>query len=225
MHAHILPEIAAWFGSDASVGGIKFQFSTTIKKNLDALRDGRARGLDCKDITLPSLANYGQGGQGPSSISFYSTAHFYLHNFATFLMSLIEMAAIMGSDVTPNGLRFQFTDRIRPIGKKLQEMKSAGLDPKDIDLESLYSAKGGGKTGRSQTRSLLISFSSIAQTSRTYTPVKSCSGHLIDLNTQTSASTSARIAPRVALNFNSEPSSKTPSVKRFAPMLVAIPKP
>ncbi|PVH77945.1 hypothetical protein DL98DRAFT_422919 [Cadophora sp. DSE1049] len=132
-------QIAAWFGSDATVGGIKFQFSTTIKKNLDALRDGRARGLDCKDITLPSLA--GLGGQ--------------------------EMAAIMGSDVTPHGLRFQFTDRIKPIGKKLQEMRSAGLDPKDIDLDSLYSAKGGGKTGRSQIHSLLISFPCTTQTTLT----------------------------------------------------------
>ena len=69
-------------------------------------------------------------------------------------MSLLEMAAIMGSDVTPHGLRFQFTDRIRPIGKKLQEMRSAGLDPKDINLYSLYSVKGGGKTGRSQTHSI-----------------------------------------------------------------------
>ncbi|KAL5315806.1 hypothetical protein ACEPPN_016678 [Leptodophora sp. 'Broadleaf-Isolate-01'] len=58
------------------------------------------------------------------------------------------MAAIMGSDVTPNGLKFQFTDRIKPIGKKQQEMRSAGLDPKDIDLDSLYSAKSGGKSGR-----------------------------------------------------------------------------
>lgn len=57
----------------------------------------------------------------------------------------------MGSDVTPNGLKFQFTDRIKPIGKKQQEMRSAGLDPKDIDLDSLYSAKSGGKSGRSQT--------------------------------------------------------------------------
>ncbi|KAK0124026.1 hypothetical protein ONS95_009012 [Cadophora gregata] len=78
--------------------------------------------------------------------SFYSTFSFALYN--GYLMSLLEMAAIMGSDVTSNGLKFQFTDRIRPMGKKQQEMRSAGLDPKDIDLDSLYSAKGGGKTGK-----------------------------------------------------------------------------
>ncbi|KAL2062717.1 hypothetical protein VTL71DRAFT_5789 [Oculimacula yallundae] len=58
------------------------------------------------------------------------------------------MASVMGSDVTPNGIKFQFTDRIKPTAKKQEEMRSAGLDPKDIDLDSLYSLKHGGKTGR-----------------------------------------------------------------------------
>lgn len=53
-----------------------------------------------------------------------------------------EMASLMGSDVTSSGLRFQFGDRIRPIGMRLMEMRAAGKDAKDLDLDSLHSAKG-----------------------------------------------------------------------------------
>lgn len=41
----------------------------------------------------------------------------------------------MGSDTTPNGLRFQFTDRIKPVAQRQLDMRKAGLDPKDVDLE------------------------------------------------------------------------------------------
>ena len=50
------------------------------------------------------------------------------------------MARIMGSDVTPNALRFQFTDRIRPISKRQLSALWSGVDPKDVDLSG---AKGG----------------------------------------------------------------------------------
>ena len=51
----------------------------------------------------------------------------------------------MGSDTTPNGIKFQFTDRIRPIAKRQFDMRAAGLDPKDVRLES---AKGKGSQGQ-----------------------------------------------------------------------------
>jgi hypothetical protein len=51
----------------------------------------------------------------------------------------------MGSDTTPNGIKFQFTDRFRPIAKRQLDMKAAGLDPKDIDLDSV---KGKGSKGQ-----------------------------------------------------------------------------
>ena len=60
------------------------------------------------------------------------------------------IAGIMGSDVTPNGLRFQFTDRYRPIANRQLEMQAAGQDPKDIDLDSVKGGKGG-KSSRGQT--------------------------------------------------------------------------
>jgi len=47
----------------------------------------------------------------------------------------------MGSDVTANGLRFQFTDRFRPIAKRMLAMKAAGDDPKDLDLDSVKNGK------------------------------------------------------------------------------------
>lgn len=59
-----------------------------------------------------------------------------------------EISSIMGSDTTPNGIRFQFTDRFNPIAKRQLEMKSSGLDGKDIDLDSV---KGGKSAKKGQT--------------------------------------------------------------------------
>ncbi|KAF7944705.1 uncharacterized protein EAE97_005338 [Botrytis byssoidea] len=47
-------EVQKCFGSDATPGGIKFQFATTIKKHVDKIRSVRAAGKDCKDITFNS---------------------------------------------------------------------------------------------------------------------------------------------------------------------------
>ncbi|KAF7931679.1 uncharacterized protein EAE98_004415 [Botrytis deweyae] len=47
-------EVQKCFGSDATAGGIKFQFATTIKKHVDQIRSARAAGKDCKDITFNS---------------------------------------------------------------------------------------------------------------------------------------------------------------------------
>ncbi|TGO56129.1 hypothetical protein BCON_0082g00420 [Botryotinia convoluta] len=47
-------EVQKCFGSDATPGRIKFQFATTIKKNVDQIRSARAAGKDCKDITFNS---------------------------------------------------------------------------------------------------------------------------------------------------------------------------
>jgi hypothetical protein len=40
----------------------------------------------------------------------------------------------MGSDVTPNGIKFQFTDKIKPIGRSQLDALAQGSDPKDVDL-------------------------------------------------------------------------------------------
>ena len=57
-----------------------------------------------------------------------------------------EISSIMGSDTTPNGIKFQFTDRFRPIAKRQLDMKAAGLDPKDVNLDSV---RGKGAQGQS----------------------------------------------------------------------------
>ncbi len=62
----------------------------------------------------------------------------------TFINRLTAVASIMGSDVTPNGLRFQFHDRLKPIARRQLDMKAAGQDPKDVDLDSVK----GGKNSR-----------------------------------------------------------------------------
>ncbi|CZT02253.1 uncharacterized protein RCO7_11042 [Rhynchosporium graminicola] len=129
------------FGSDATAGGIRFQYFDRIKKDIDALRKGRADGVDCKEITLQSLG--GPAVKGPSSVLHFTPTAQFFYTTWQFLIIPLEIAAVMGSDVTPNGIRFQFTDRIKPTAKIQQDIRSAGLDPKDIDLDSIYSIKKG----------------------------------------------------------------------------------
>ena len=56
-----------------------------------------------------------------------------------------EIASIMGSDVTPNGIRFQYQDRIKPLAQKQLAMKASGLDPKDAD--TTYASKKATRKG------------------------------------------------------------------------------
>lgn len=57
-----------------------------------------------------------------------------------FIDASTEIARVMGSDVTSKGIRFQFDDRLKPIAKRQLEMKEDGLDPKDVDLDSVKKA-------------------------------------------------------------------------------------
>lgn len=45
-------EIQACFGSDATVGGLKFQFATRIRTDVNLINEARENGVDCKDIQL-----------------------------------------------------------------------------------------------------------------------------------------------------------------------------
>ncbi|CAG8978918.1 hypothetical protein HYALB_00005255 [Hymenoscyphus albidus] len=49
----------------------------------------------------------------------------------------------MGTDVTANGIKFQMTDRFRPLGKRQLDMLAKGLDPKDVDVYGKDSTGGG----------------------------------------------------------------------------------
>jgi hypothetical protein len=50
------PETQVFFGSDSTTSRIRYQFSTSFHQDVKAPKNTRARGFDCKDITLPSLA-------------------------------------------------------------------------------------------------------------------------------------------------------------------------
>jgi len=71
-----------------------------------------------------------------------------------------EISSIMGSDTTPNGIKFQFTDRIRPIAKRQFDMRAAGLDPKDVCLDG---AKGKGSQGQDCFSSNLVADSPLCK--------------------------------------------------------------
>jgi hypothetical protein len=55
-------EIAECFGSDATAGGIRFQFSTTFKQNAKKINDARAKGMDCKDLVFAGSGGSASGG-------------------------------------------------------------------------------------------------------------------------------------------------------------------
>jgi hypothetical protein len=49
-------EIQQFFGSDATAGGIRFQFSARIKEDVSLLKQARIDGIDCKDVVLSAKA-------------------------------------------------------------------------------------------------------------------------------------------------------------------------
>lgn len=74
-------EIAACFGSDATVAALKWQVADPIKKDIQAIREARANGVDVKTITLPTLGGKGQTLH-PSTlqhIAFILTSVFFWH--------------------------------------------------------------------------------------------------------------------------------------------------
>lgn len=146
-------ELQKCFGSDATVGGIKFQFATRIKADIELIKNARAKSIDCKDIKLSWADQPSIGGKGSKDTQFCFAFCFVLPNLllplrkpeAIHIDDSIEISSIMGSDTTPNGIKFQFTDRIRPIAKRQFDMRAAGLDPKDVRLDR---AKGKGSQGQ-----------------------------------------------------------------------------
>ncbi|KAI9647275.1 hypothetical protein NHQ30_003658 [Ciborinia camelliae] len=73
VHVDLIPETQQYFGSDATVGGLEFQFATSIKKNVEQIRNARAAVQDCKDITF----NYNGHNELLSGFSF--CAHTLAH--------------------------------------------------------------------------------------------------------------------------------------------------
>ena len=59
----------------------------------------------------------------------------------------LEMNTFMGSDSTPNGIKFQFHNHFKQVAKRQAELKCAGADPKDVDIKPVPqgSAKKGGQ--------------------------------------------------------------------------------
>lgn len=49
----------------------------------------------------------------------------------------------MGSDVTPAGLKFQFSDKFKPVGKLQLKALECGLDPKGINVDVTSKTYGG----------------------------------------------------------------------------------
>ncbi|KAE9364597.1 hypothetical protein N431DRAFT_447767 [Stipitochalara longipes BDJ] len=171
-------EIQQCFGSDATAGGIKFQFATRFNKDVKLIKDARANGIDCKDIKLSwADKSTNDGNELAKHFGSDTTAGALSKHYSRSIKADVdllracvkegqdpkdlvlaqvktanggkganELSSIMGSDTTPNGIRFQFTDRFRPIAKRQLDMKASGLDPKDINLDSV---KGKGSQGQS----------------------------------------------------------------------------
>ncbi|TAQ86433.1 hypothetical protein B7494_g5243 [Chlorociboria aeruginascens] len=99
-------EITSCFGSDATVGGVRFQFSTRIKNDANAIRAARAAGIDCKSLNLGGKATEGSS----------------------------EMARHFGSDTSFGSLEKQFR-QFRARAKLQQEAVKNGIDPMTLNLD------------------------------------------------------------------------------------------
>lgn len=70
------------FGSDATVGGLKFQFSNRNKADVKTINDARKAGINGKDITLGGgMAN----GNGQKAALLPSFAADVLHSTFSFV--------------------------------------------------------------------------------------------------------------------------------------------
>ncbi|KUJ17356.1 uncharacterized protein LY89DRAFT_583877 [Mollisia scopiformis] len=160
---------SACFGSNVTKSGLTHCFHRNIQPNVKLIRDARKQSVDPKDITMSCLLMmmaeivkfYGSectrsafenhykrdlapnikalkqavgDGRDPKDVVLMENL---LIDFVT------DISSIMGSDTTPNGIRFQFTDRFKPIGKLQLEMKANGRDAKDIDLDSVKGKQKG----------------------------------------------------------------------------------
>ena len=55
------------------------------------------------------------------------------------------MKKYMGSDTTVDGLKFHFTNNIRPVGRRQVDLVERGGDPKAVDISSLRQSNKGQK--------------------------------------------------------------------------------
>ena len=90
-------EIAACFGSDATVAALNWQVAVPIKKDIQAIREARASGAEVKTITLPTLGGKGQTLH-PSTfqhIAFILTSIFLWH------LLIFSQRLLLGLEVMP----------------------------------------------------------------------------------------------------------------------------
>jgi hypothetical protein len=123
------------------------KWSTVLRPNVALIQQARAAGEDCKNLGIGAdkrAAAPSKGGNGQMIL----LCELVLHSIFNFIFlghlinTITDMARIFGSDCTPNGLRFQFTDRFKPVAKRQLDMLAAGNDPKDIDLDDCKPTKG-----------------------------------------------------------------------------------
>lgn len=123
-------------GSDTTVSALKWQFAVPIKANVKLLKDARASGKDCKGVKFADASSKGQRGGSIFCIFNFLYARIFFYTIGNLIDVGLEMCRIMGSDTTPNGIRFQFTDRFRPLSKRQLAMLANGQDPKDVVVDT-----------------------------------------------------------------------------------------
>jgi hypothetical protein len=132
-------------------GALYKQFQRGIKPNTKLILEALERGED----PLETVSIGGDGkAKGQDSNLRAASHHVFLmsqKNSSPMLIScsltlLLEISSIMGGDTTSKGIRFQIDDRFKPIAKRQLEMKQNGLDPKDIDLDSIKKSNKKGQT-------------------------------------------------------------------------------
>lgn len=133
-----LPEIQKCFGSDATIGGLKFQFATSIKKNVEQILSARAAGKDCKDIIFSSNGHI----EFPSQFFFLRTHTCKSLRHLTASLLLILMLANRNGEVLRLRRRCFLNclaiSRYQSCAKVQKNAVAKGDDPKDFNVDLNY---------------------------------------------------------------------------------------
>lgn len=130
------------FGSDATPSATENAVKRYLNPNLKRIREAVAAAADVKDLNIAAESTGSGTSFDCALLSFINSTLSSQTLMACMLIFQAEVARIMGTDVTPNGLKFQLTDRIRPIGKRQLDALASGADPKDVDLGGVKGSSG-----------------------------------------------------------------------------------
>lgn len=157
----IKPSHLAWLGKWRNFCCTSNRHVRRVHLGVRLFREVVAAGAHVKDL---NIAGEVTGKHiGIEVFLFVGTAQFYFRHQNSGIDFFLDMATMMGSDVTKNQLEWQFR-RYRAGAKLQQAAVAAGTDPKDANVD--VNPKGGASGGQILLLFIFISISINTQTTK-----------------------------------------------------------